>query len=206
MPSSLHAQISTVKMNVLHHVNFVRSVILLPPPSGYWVKLDSFIRKFMWGNKQPQIKLTTLQLFFPVPRPSGLKKIITFLMIYLIDMFSSDSKNDVHVLIYLVLLFFSTSDFALPWGSELQLCPMINWVTTRGCSKGMVSEIYLHLLKASYKPLTLTTLWERDLAITDKQIDWEAVWENIFGAAKNPNHQLIHLKVCHRSGTLTFIA
>ena len=27
----------------------------------------------------------------------------------------------------------------------------------------------------------------------------EVVWKNVFGSSKNPNHQLIHKKICHRT-------
>ena len=30
-------------------------------------------------------------------------------------------------------------------------------------------------------------------------IDWDTVWENVFQSSKNPNHQLIHYKICHRT-------
>lgn len=40
--------------------------------------------------------------------------------------------------------------------------------------------------------------WLRDFGQKDDDISWNNVWENIFLASKNQNHQLIHFKVCHR--------
>ena len=61
MPTSLHARISIIKLNVLSHINFMSSMLPLPPPIDYWSKLDSVINKFIWGRKRPQIKYATLQ-------------------------------------------------------------------------------------------------------------------------------------------------
>ncbi len=41
LPTSFHARISVVKMNILPRVKFYSSMIPLPPPAGYWKKLDS---------------------------------------------------------------------------------------------------------------------------------------------------------------------
>ena len=40
--------------------------------------------------------------------------------------------------------------------------------------------------------------WLRDFGQKDDDISWNNVWDNIFLASKNPNHQLNHFKVCHR--------
>ncbi len=52
--------ISVVKMNILPRVNFYSSMIPLPPPAGYWKKLDSVISQYIWNGKRPRIKLSTL--------------------------------------------------------------------------------------------------------------------------------------------------
>lgn len=36
-------------------------MIPLLPPSDYWKKSHSLVSKFIWGGKQPRVKLTTLQ-------------------------------------------------------------------------------------------------------------------------------------------------
>lgn len=50
LPMSLRARISAVIMNILPRVNFVSSMIPLPPPPKTWKKLQSAMSKFMWGG------------------------------------------------------------------------------------------------------------------------------------------------------------
>ena len=61
LPSSVPARIAVVKMNILPRVNFVSSMIPLAPPVGYWKKLDTLLRKYIWNNKKPSIKWSVLQ-------------------------------------------------------------------------------------------------------------------------------------------------
>lgn len=61
LPASLHTRIASVKMNVLPRLNFVSMMILLPPPVGHWKRIDSLLRKYIWNNGHPKIKLSTLQ-------------------------------------------------------------------------------------------------------------------------------------------------
>ncbi len=59
LPSSMQTHIPTVKMNVLPHINLVSSMLPLPSPTGYWKKLDSKFRKFIWNGKKTHIKWST---------------------------------------------------------------------------------------------------------------------------------------------------
>ena len=52
---------SIIKMNILPRVNFVSSMLPLPPPTGYWKKLNSIVTKFLWNNKRPRLKMSTIQ-------------------------------------------------------------------------------------------------------------------------------------------------
>lgn len=61
LPTSLQARIAIVKMNILPRINFISSMIPLCPPSDYWKKLHSDISHFIWNNKPPRLKLSTLQ-------------------------------------------------------------------------------------------------------------------------------------------------
>lgn len=60
-PISFDGRISIIKMMVLPLISFLSSMLSLNPPMGYWDKLHSLIGKFIWNNKKPTIKLTTLQ-------------------------------------------------------------------------------------------------------------------------------------------------
>ena len=61
LPNSLRGRVAIIKMNILPRVNFVSSMLPLPPPPQYWCKLQSAITKFIWRGKRPRINLTTMQ-------------------------------------------------------------------------------------------------------------------------------------------------
>lgn len=61
LPNSLRGRVAIIKMNILPRINFVSSMLPLPPPPKYWGKLHSAISKFLWHGKRPRIKLTTMQ-------------------------------------------------------------------------------------------------------------------------------------------------
>ena len=61
LPSSVPARIAVVKMNILPRVNFISSMIPLAPPVGYWKRLDTLLRKYIWNGKKPAIKWSVLQ-------------------------------------------------------------------------------------------------------------------------------------------------
>lgn len=61
LPASVPARIAVIKMNILPRINFVSSMIPLAPPPGYWQKLDSLLRRYVWNGKRPSIKWSALQ-------------------------------------------------------------------------------------------------------------------------------------------------
>jgi len=61
LPNSICGRVAIIKMNILPRVNFVSSMLPLPPPPQYWCKLQSAITKFIWHGKRPRINLTTMQ-------------------------------------------------------------------------------------------------------------------------------------------------
>ena len=63
--------------------------------------------------------------------------------------------------------------------------------------KRFVSTMYCNLM-GKYENLSLYTAWRRDLGIDEEGISWKSVWSNISTSSRNPNHQLIHFKLCHR--------
>lgn len=57
-----------------------------------------------------------------------------------------------------------------------------------GPTHGMVSKLY-KFISGPLKPLPVEAIWSRDLFdVTNKEICWNTVWENLFGTSKNPNH------------------
>ncbi len=58
---SLQGRISTVKMNLLPRFNFFSLCYHFLSPPGYFKEINSIISKFIWNDKCPRIKLTTLQ-------------------------------------------------------------------------------------------------------------------------------------------------
>ncbi len=58
---SLQGRISTVKMNLLPRFIYFFSMLPLSPLPGYFKEINSIISKFIWNDKCPRIKLTTLQ-------------------------------------------------------------------------------------------------------------------------------------------------
>ncbi len=61
LPASIPARIATIKMYILPCIDFISSVVPLAPPSGYWQKLDSLLRSYIWKGKRPSIKWSVLQ-------------------------------------------------------------------------------------------------------------------------------------------------
>lgn len=82
--------------------------------------------------------------------------------------------------------------YGVPWNSQLSLHPLHRYFCGNMKTRGLVSAIYTTLLQATYKPLGILTIWEKELKLPDDQIDWQTVWTNIISSSKNPNHQLIH--------------
>lgn len=61
LTSSMRSRVAIIKMNVLPRINFVSSMLPLPPPVKYWNKLQSATTRFIWQGKKPRLKLSTLQ-------------------------------------------------------------------------------------------------------------------------------------------------
>lgn len=87
--------------------------------------------------------------------------------------------------------------YGVPWGEKLATHPLYSLLNVRGKTKGLTSKIYA-LLNSGCKSLNIGYIWSRDLDITEKDICWTMVWNNLDHVSKNPNHKLIHFKFLHR--------
>ena len=72
---------------------------------------------------------------------------------------------------------------------------LIDSLSHRG--QRFVSAIYGKLSKEC-NDLPIMRMWERDFQLGDEAISWSNVWQNISKSSRNPGHQLIHYKLCHR--------
>jgi len=86
----------------------------------------------------------------------------------------------------------------VPWGSELKTHPIVSLMEKAPRNK-TVSFIYNNLISYTSTELPGNRSWEVDIPLGTETINWEVVWNNVFGCSKNPNHQLIHYKICHRT-------
>lgn len=87
--------------------------------------------------------------------------------------------------------------YGVPWGVNLDNHTVIDWLLQRE-SRGLVSFIYSQLTGCTHSNTTYRTIWERDFP-SQTEIECDVVWDNIFQSSKNPSHQLIHFKMCHRT-------
>ncbi len=62
-----------------------------------------------------------------------------------------------------------------------------------------VSLIYKKMIDCITKPLSIKTIWNRELSDLNSSVDWERVWSNLSLTSKNLAHRLIHFKVIHRA-------
>ena len=310
LPSSMPARVSTIKMNVLPRINFVSSMLSLPTPAGFWKKLDSKLKKFIWNGKKPRIKWSTLQqdklqggwaspnfklyhwafmlrslkhwfdaevvspwktleqeLVYPFRLQdvafSGLKHkkcyfqfgpIVSYVIQTMMNVekymgfklkwhkhspiwhnfnlltggkpFISqlwaqhgiwtlgDISGQNSILDFPDLmsrfgiqrssqfLYFrvrsALNSLKVSWGAELRTHPLIS-LMEGAPQKKIVSYVYNNLMSYAPTESSKCSSWEADIHLGTETIDWDAVWGNVFRSSKNPNHQLIHYKICHRT-------
>ncbi len=71
------------------------------------------------------------------------------------------------------------------------IAPSVSWPS--------VSLIYNKMIDCITKPLSIKTIWNRELSDLNLSVDWERVWSNLSLTSKNLAHHLIHFKVIHRA-------
>ena len=62
LPISLIGRINILKMNILPKLLYLFQNIPLPPPIGFFSKLDKLFRNFIWNNRRPRLRLSLLYL------------------------------------------------------------------------------------------------------------------------------------------------
>ncbi len=85
----------------------------------------------------------------------------------------------------------------MPWYSQLPVHPLRKLILPSEESPSSASVIYLFLLEHSYKPLSITTVWAKDLNEDVYVLFSDQVWGMFKLSSKNPNHQMIHWKLLH---------
>ncbi len=88
--------------------------------------------------------------------------------------------------------------YGVPWNSQLPVHPLRKLILPSEESPSSASVIYLFLLEHSYKPLSITTVWAKDLNEDVHVLLSDQVWDMFKLSSKNPNHQMIHWKLLHR--------
>ncbi len=73
-----------------------------------------------------------------------------------------------------------------------------DWIAP-SAGRPSVSLIYNKIIDYITKPLSIKTIWNRELSDLNLSVDWERVWSNLSLTSKNLAHRLIHFKVIHRA-------
>ncbi len=75
---------------------------------------------------------------------------------------------------------------------------MRDWIAP-SAGRPSVSLVYNKIIDCITKPLSIKTIWNRELSDLNLSVDWERVWSNLSLTSKNMAHRLIHFKVIHRA-------
>ncbi len=93
---------------------------------------------------------------------------------------------------------FALKAYGVPWSSSISSHPMRDWIAP-SAGRPSVSLIYNKIIDCITKPLSIKTIWNRELSDLNLSVDWERVWSNLSLTSKNLSHRLIHFKVIHRA-------
>ncbi len=75
----------------------------------------------------------------------------------------------------------------------------INALRMHVVGRPSVSLIYNKIIDCITKPLSIITIWNRELSDLNLSVDWERVWSYLSLTSTNLAHRLIHFKVIHRA-------
>ncbi len=191
------------------------------PPPGYFKEINSIISKFIWNDKCPRIKFTTLQH----PNSAGGLAVPNFELYYWSFQLKAlhnwvDPQSTVSWRVIEAdkvkpnrlqdILFTGTGKkvdnykfgpvvaYGVPWSSSIASHPMRDFIAP-SAGRPSVSLIYNKMIDCITKPLSIKTIWNRELSDLNLSVDWERVWSNLSLTSKNLAHRLIHFKVIHRA-------
>ncbi len=68
--------------------------------------------------------------------------------------------------------------YGVPWASSISSHPMRDWITP-SAGRPSVSLIYNTIIDCITKPLSIKTIWNRELSDLNLSVDWERVWSNL---------------------------
>ncbi len=79
--------------------------------------------------------------------------------------------------------------YGVPWSSSISSHPMRDWIAP-SAGRPSVSLIYNKTIDCITKPLSIKTIWNRELSDLNLSVDWERVWSNLSLTSKNLAHRL----------------
>ncbi len=88
--------------------------------------------------------------------------------------------------------------YGVPWASSISSHPMWDWIAPSS-GRPSVSLIYNKSIDCITKPLSIKTIWNRELSDLNLSVDWESVWSNLILTSKIWLI-VIHFKAEHVSG------
>ncbi len=88
--------------------------------------------------------------------------------------------------------------YGVPWDAQLPVHPLQKVILPTDNSVIFASVISYFLPKQSYKPLSITTIWSKDISSDLQTLLSDKIWETITSSSKKTNHQMIHWKLLHR--------
>ncbi len=68
--------------------------------------------------------------------------------------------------------------YGVPWASSISSHPMRDWIAP-SAGRPSVSLIYNKISYCITKPLSIKTIWNRELSDLNLSVDWERVWSNL---------------------------
>ncbi len=68
--------------------------------------------------------------------------------------------------------------YGVPWSSSISSHPMRDWIAP-SAGRPSVSLIYNTIIDSITKPLSIKTIWNRELSDLNLSVDWERVWSNL---------------------------